>query len=432
MSAHDEFDLRLTDLFDELAAARTPDYLDEVRATARRSRQRPRWSFPARWLPVDVAIAPPMALGRLAWLLIVIGILGALAVAAVVGSRPRLPAPFGPAANGLVVVDDGSHIAVVEPDGSARRVLTSGTGIDTHPSFSLDGRRIAFLRRSGGIRSLVVTATDGQNPQILASPAAREGAIHQEAAAWSPDGTRLAVLVPGDPEPHDEIWIVRADGTGRSTFLPPSLLTAAGPAWAPDGKRIAFLGGRAREAGDHLYVAGLDGTGLLQLSNRASSGATGYLQLPRWSPDGTRIAVHYGDSDRLDRDILVLATDHLDEQVIAGTPLDEAEPAWSPDGKELAYVRSTAVGTRRFEVAIVDLATRETTILSPAGVLSDTLAWSPDGTRIGALHCPTDTGCELWLLDISGTREPVAVQVGTKDYSQSDDRAYWSWQRLAP
>ena len=43
MSAHDEFDLRLAGLFDELAAARTPDYLDEVRATARRSRQRPRW-----------------------------------------------------------------------------------------------------------------------------------------------------------------------------------------------------------------------------------------------------------------------------------------------------------------------------------------------------------------------------------------------------
>ena len=81
---------------------------------------------------------------------------------------------------------------------------------------------------------------------------------------------------------------------------------------------------------------------------------------------------------------------------------------------------------------IRDLTSGETKALHPDGVLSDTIRWSPDGTRIGALHCPTDTQCELWLLDASGTREPVVVQVGPKDYSQSDDRAYWSWQRLAP
>ena len=175
-----------------------------------------------------------------------------------------------------------------------------------------------------------------------------------------------------------------------------------------------------------------DGSGLVRLSEKASNAEKGYLQVPRWSPDGKHIAVHHGDSARLDRDILLLATDRPDEAVIAGTDEDEAQPAWSPDGGRLAYWRST--GGRQWQVVVLDLATRTETVLAPLSATADSLAWSPDGTEITALRCISATDCELLALHARDpTGEPtVLAHIVPKSYDVSTDQAYWSWQRTAP
>ena len=59
MTAFDRFDPfagRVTSALEEIAPTTRPAYLDDVLAQAAATRQRPRWTFPGRWLPMDTAI----------------------------------------------------------------------------------------------------------------------------------------------------------------------------------------------------------------------------------------------------------------------------------------------------------------------------------------------------------------------------------------
>ncbi len=108
MTAFDGFDLvdaRVAGAIEEIAAASRPDYLDDVFQVTARTRQRPRWTFFERWLPMDTAIAGRTGFRRVGMRpLVILLVLVLLAVAAVavvsVGSRNRSAPPFGPAANG--------------------------------------------------------------------------------------------------------------------------------------------------------------------------------------------------------------------------------------------------------------------------------------------------------------------------------------------
>src|SRR6266487_1858576 len=116
----DRFERQLPELLTELAVPRTPDYFDDLLEQAARTRQRPAWSILERWLPmVDVA-RQPVVVPRLPWRAIGLGLallalLVAVVTALVVGGRPNVPAPFGPARNGLVAYTFGGDIYTADP-----------------------------------------------------------------------------------------------------------------------------------------------------------------------------------------------------------------------------------------------------------------------------------------------------------------------------
>lgn len=436
MNPRDPVDLRIADLLHELTPARTPDYLDEVRGSVTRRRQRPAWSFAGRWLPIDTTPLHLAGVRRVALLVVALLLLVALAVgAAIVGSQRRLPPPFGPAANGVIAFDDGARILVSDGRGGPSHAWAGPTD-GVRPAFSPDGTKLAFLReRSDGTALDVADAGGARSRTILEPDPGLNSRILPELPVWSPDSRHVAVtvLVGNGAEEHAEIWIVDAVTGQRSTLLPKPLFAAQYPAWSPDASRIAFLGERDASSIGYLYVARVDGSGLLLLSNRESSAATGYFQQPRWAPDGRHIAVHYGDPATTGRDILLLATDDLDETAIADTARDEAQPAWSPDGTRLAFWRST-VGWH-WQIVVIDVDSRRETPLDLPSTDAHILSWSPDGASIIAVRCATLDSCDLLLVDATNpARAPTVLATGVPPASPdlSTDRAYWSWQRLAP
>lgn len=435
MNPRDDVDLRIADLLHELAPARTPDYLDELRGSVTRRRQRPAWSFASRWLPIDPTPFQLAGVRRVALLGLTILVLAGLVVGAFVGSQRRLPPPFGSAANGLIAFDDGTRILLSDGRGGPPQAW-AGAAHGSRPAFSPDGTKLAFLREYVAGTALEFADAGGANSRtILERDPAVRGRILPELPVWAPDSWHLAVtvLVGDAPNDHAEIWIVDTETGRRSTLLPKPLFAAAYPAWSPDGSRIAFLGEPDGSGTSYLYVARLDGSGLLRISNRESSAATGYFQQPRWAPDGRHVAVHYGDPRTTGRDILLLATEDLEETAIAHTTRDEAQPAWSPDGTRLAFWRST--DGPDFQIVVIDVATRRETPLDFRSPLADILSWSPDGASIVAVRCATEASCDLLLVDAANpARAPTVLATGVPPASPdlSGDRAYWSWQRLAP
>ena len=97
MTLHDGFDRTVSDWLDDQAGHGMPSYLDEILVQTTRTRQRPWWSSPERWLPVQSTARFAQA-PRMAWLLVILGLVLALGTAILIAGSPKpLPSPFGPA-----------------------------------------------------------------------------------------------------------------------------------------------------------------------------------------------------------------------------------------------------------------------------------------------------------------------------------------------
>ena len=103
---------------------------------------------------------------RFVVLLAVLALAIALAAIAFVGSRRQVAPPFGPAANGLLVYGTPSgDIVTVDPATAETTVLVGGPELDSQPTYSLDGSRVAFSREVDG-RSAVF-AIDSAGGQVV-------------------------------------------------------------------------------------------------------------------------------------------------------------------------------------------------------------------------------------------------------------------------
>ena len=148
----------------------------------------------------------------------------------------------------------------------------------------------------------------------------------------SPDGRRAAIVRTVDG--NEDIWVVDLErGTQRRMTSDP--VADAGPVWSPDGTRIAFYTGRRSGGGavNDLYVKAPDQTDaerpLLETAENKNLGD--------WSYDGRYLA-YANQTPTTRRDIWVLPVDGPRTPVpVVRTPAEEASPAFSPDGRWIAY-----------------------------------------------------------------------------------------------
>src|SRR5262245_37669814 len=148
-----------------------------------------------------------------------------------------------------------------------------------------------------------------------------------DAPAWSPDGRWVAFEGGPSVYARQRIYVVRPDGSGRR-----NLIDGADPTWSPDGERIAFVrGGRARG----IWKIGADGCRPVRLH-------PGWA--PAWSSDGRRIAFNSRACSKCQPQVYVMdANGDNARQVTTGRGRGASEPqraeapAWSPDGKLIAF-----------------------------------------------------------------------------------------------
>jgi TolB protein len=148
---------------------------------------------------------------------------------------------------------------------------------------------------------------------------------------WSPDASRLAYVR------DQHVVVMRADGTHRRTLALTDVLRVA---WSPRGDRLLVARGRD---GCCLQLVHPDGTGLTTVL-RVPSGEK--VEHPAWSPDGRRIAFEHGTSCAgltCSGGTTVIAT--VDGRVVQ-TMAEAFYLTWSPSGKSVAYGTDRGVFVR--------------------------------------------------------------------------------------
>ena len=438
MSALNEFDpfeQRISAALDEVAAPRRPDYLDAVLRQTATTAQRPRWTFAGRWLPMSVGRAGTSLGGRLPvrpvllMVLAVLVLLAALASVAIVGSRHRLPAPFGLAGNGQIAYPSNGDLYVRDALGGGGHLLVGGDGDQGYPTYSPDGTRVAFSTTIGRKEWLEVADADGSNVRRLL-----DVPLVNASTAWSPDSRTLAVST--DVQGLPVVYLVPADGSPART-LDLGGIHPSDASWQPPvGDRILFKG-LGDDGVTDLYTIRPDGTDLRALGLRATSPTFGpdyVLSGAVFSPDGRTIAYNAilldpTTNKEYFRVGLVAPDGTLAHLPPAPTDLavQEGWPQWSPDGDSILVHRWTwaAAGPAAAGwVAVMPAAgsgpARDIGPKIAGGEKTDiTKLWSPDGTRV---ILRADNTNQVWSIDpATGFTQQLTWTTGLPD-----------WQRVAP
>jgi Tol biopolymer transport system component len=317
--------------------------------------------------------------------------------------------PVG-ASSGAVAYATGrglSALYVVRPGGEPRKIApTDIIGNDVVcPAFSPDGTMLAVGMPGG---SIVVLSADEQG-EIGDGRRLDGGRVSEtpHCAAWAPDSSAVAflddsalVIVPLRGEPQRIAgWDV--PGAGNDAFLgdyPPDRAIQ----WSPDGSAIAV----ARPSGTWLIP--IDGAPPRRLNETPVYSVS-------WSPDATRLVVAAAGP----RALVIRAAD--------GTPLAEfatgfSPPAWSPVDDLIAITDDGLV------------------LVSPTGgdrvVIDDygyDVTWSPDGRHVMYVQDVASAAWQLVIANAAGTGSPTTIveRVPIPDARSFPPAQQFSWQPVA-
>jgi Tol biopolymer transport system component len=411
---HDDFDRLMAAWMERDALVSEPEALfDSVIRVTSHARRRPAWTLPERWIPMQVTarlqpvprLAPILALVALVLLAAAIALL-------TVGSQPRLPPPFGAAANGLIAYDTGRTIVVAKADGTGVRTLVASVPNATSPVFSRDGARIAFWG-DGSPDSLYVADSDGSHVRSLLGDL---WISTDKPPSWSPDGRSIVVSTESGPNLVDERLVVIDVDTGAArTLRPQSDVRMIRPTWSPDGAWIAYVGLPTRAADPFgLWVVRPDGREARRLPTSAFGKDIGP---PHWSPDPAHPQLAYSDlASPLVSAIHVFDLAANRETTISSDPAYELWPAWSSDGTRLAWLFTGGV-------RLAAVADPSETVDLPKSAVQQPIAWSPDDRLIYGFDTDRTT---LIVLTVDGSTPAIRLPRGGASASLPD------WQRVNP
>jgi Tol biopolymer transport system component len=425
----DRFHVELPEILTDIASPRVPDYVDDLLAQTAATRQRPRWTFPERWLPMGVIARRPLFFPTVPWRTIVtVALLIALLAVAlfVAGSQTKVPPPFGPARNGALAFGNGDIYVRDSVTGSSTLVVGGATE-DFAATFTRDGTRLLFLRRTEGFAG----SSNERIQMMAANPDGSEAVAVAEplvAPDWwdiAPDDSAV-VIATGDPSVGQYLKVanIRNPGPMRQIdvgdphmkFSFPNLL-------GPSGSEIVFRGNTSTPAGRRsgIFAVHLDGSGLRPLT--PTDGLDSDYLYPQPSPDGRYVTYTTWEREAESNRIHTVDLHTGADRVISDPARNQGFATFSPDSRRIVFV-TYGSGTNQITVVPVDGSGPQLPMGPNYRQVQDEYIsgiWSPDGKSI-LVNDPISKETRLVDAATGGDGELLPWSAGNVS----------GWQRLAP
>jgi Tol biopolymer transport system component/DNA-binding winged helix-turn-helix (wHTH) protein len=304
----------------------------------------------------------------------------------------------------LVPVEDGDEAPPPVPRQAKSTTMTKKRWI-------VAGALLLLTLCGGGVLTWNWTFAKkgGADPSYIARPLVSLPGM-ESYPEFSPDGKFLAFTWDGGDEYNDDIYVQKIEnGALRRLTTDPRVDHQV--VWAPDGKSLAFLRESAQITGAyHLMIVDLEGE---EGEEREVARVWGGLD---WSPDGNWLVVSTHRKELSPTLLYLISPDgkELQQLTSEGAIVDlyDSFPRFSPDGKEVAFVRwKSDVG----DLWVVNLATKQMRQLTFFQGQIKSPRWSQDGSHI--IFTSSHTGrFFVWKIPVEGG-EPTRL-VGINDEVQ--------------
>ena len=296
--------------------------------------------------------------------------------------------------------DGNLEIYVMNPDGTNQVRITSNDVVDASPTWSPDGRKIAFVgQKQNGSFAIFTMNADG-NDRAEITPLSDSYWATWRPLSWSLNGRRIAFQDYSTASTSMDIFVVNLDGSGRQNLTADHAHLDLTPTWSPDGSKIIFsrydLYDPPGWGGTMLHSINADGTNLTRLANGFADGWN--EDTPDWSPVVNKIVYSVNRWDFVN-DLYIANPDGTGRQFFHGCDwtdnsckLDAFSPTFSPDGTKIAFAVFDFIHNTPQQLYVKNLDGTGLTLLTNNGASP---SWQP---LAPAAACPNPIDCPEFLV----------------------------------